>query len=53
MIGRQELLKRIRAISPASDQEEWRYLKKVIALLNIHDPETKEVLEEARKKMLI
>lgn len=53
MIGREELLKRIRAISPASDQEEWRYLKKVIALLNLNNPDNKEVFDEARKKMLI
>lgn len=53
MIGREELLKRIRAISPASDQEEWRYLKKVIEYLNMNDPDNKEVIQEARKKMLL
>lgn len=53
MIGREELLKRIRAISPASDQKEWQYLKKILALLRSRNfPEDKEVLEEARKKML-
>jgi carbamoylphosphate synthase small subunit len=44
------LKERIKKLSDYSQQSEWQDIRKRLDVLNIHDPETKEILKLAREK---
>lgn len=50
--NKDNLLEKIKSLSPLSDQKKWADCKMMVEILNIHDEKNKEILEEAKRKGL-